>query len=726
MKYNSIKYILVILALFGCSHFAFAQKYHSEGGVSTAKEVSERNSDGSYTITLETFAEGSSEAATFAKKDIVLVLDVSGSMDYSKGTPTATNSRVTYDMVASGNATYYRRTTSNNEYVYTKVYAGTFVDNWGTTYYGLYTYAAGPNYFEYDSNKNNVYRNDLYTGVSTRMDELKKAVKEFIDNIELDNRQKPNGKPRGKLLGNRISIIKFAGTKKETVGNDTYPSGGNTYNNTQIVKRFTDVDDAVKVQELKDAVDAFESKGGTQAWDGMSLAVDELKNANANATKIVVFFTDGDPDDKNYSAIGDNLNGSTNAYAAKNDYSALVYSIGLFTSQVATNSNRYRYLNYVSSNYPTAIYRNGNMNQGTGGNAQSGYYKDASGNIDLSSIFKAITDDIGRMGDDVDETSQIKDVVSSSFTLPIDVSEMTEEQKAAWVKDNVEIYTEKVSLTGTSGWQEDDYDLSNVVATIGEDENGHSTLNVTGFDFTKDDSDVGAGDGNWVGTRKVTVDGVTTSNWYGRKLVVKFNIVEADDVTGGDATNTNTKDSGVYIYDENGKLKKINSYDVPHTDLPVNIRIKKDGLRHGESATFEIWRAVPKLDANGKIVYNDIGKPTPDESKWEDWSKVILTNKGADGDFVEKTLLALDPSYVYKIVEDAWGWAYTLSHTGGDLTTATVEVNPFTFTNKEKTNVPKHAEAVTINHFGLTIQGGEFQGKQEEHYKSSKVQSFSK
>ena len=124
--------------------------------------------------------------------------------------------------------------------------------------------------------------------------------------------------------------------------------------------------------------------------------------------------------------------------------------------------------------------------------------------------------------------------------------------------------------------------------------------------------------------------------------------------------------------------------------------------------------------------YNAIGKPKP-SGNWEDWSKVILTNKGADRAEVTKTLMALDPHYIYRVQEDAWGWAYEM--TGALINneipnTSIVEVNPFTFTNEDKEGVVKHAEAVTINHFGYSIQTGEFQGQQEEHYKSSKLNNF--
>ena len=80
--------------------------------------------------------------------------------------------------------------------------------------------------------------------------------------------------------------------------------------------------------------------------------------------------------------------------------------------------------------------------------------------------------------------------------------------------------------------------------------------------------------------------------------------------------------------------------------------------------------------------------------------------------------MALDPGYVYRVVEDKWGWAYTLTHTGnGDMTTSSVAVNPFKFTNEEKTGVVKHSEAVTINHFASDPDGTAY----EEHIKSAKM-----
>ena len=90
MKYI-YKYITIGIALLATSLALCAQNdgttYNSQGGVSTAKSVSDQDEDGYYTITLETFATGTSALTeTGMPVDIVLVLDVSGSMDENMAT----------------------------------------------------------------------------------------------------------------------------------------------------------------------------------------------------------------------------------------------------------------------------------------------------------------------------------------------------------------------------------------------------------------------------------------------------------------------------------------------------------------------------------------------------------------------------------------------------------------------------------------------------------------
>ena len=718
---NIFKYILIGLSLLAFPNIASAQ-VHREGGVATIKTVSPQGSDGNYTIKLETWAEGETAVVTKSTPvDVVLVLDVSGSMDYSKGTPTRYNQYVTYDDVLNGNQTYFYYTGGN----YQRVWARTYREG-NQTYYELYRYPANPQRITRNTNRAQCRSNEFYVGTS-RMQELQKAVGTFIEDIERDDHQDKDGNERKERLGNRISIVKFASNSTNNVGNDTYYENPYTLNNSQIVMNLTNVEG--NVDAMKAEVNAFQSMGGTQAGYGMNHAVRALANANADHTKVVVFFTDGEPDD-NRAAIGNANNGGTNAYRIKNSLNAVVYTIGMFTSSPTSGSATWNYLNYVSSNYPRATVNNsGTMNAGTGG-SDKGYYQDASGDVDLTAIFKSISSGIGGSETTVAASTQIRDVVSSSFTIP-----------AGFDASQVVIYSMRAKKQATLEWDtatRQDYtpaaDQTDAVSATIDEQDGHKRLVVTGFDFSKADTPEGSnsGNGNWVGERYTEADGYF---YAGAKLVIEFKIREIDDATGGAGTNTNTSDSGVWVRKEDGTYENINHYIVPHTTLPVNIVIKKTGLRSGESATFEIERARPKNWDEDKSLaeniaameYNDIGKPVPGDT-WEDWTKVIVTNKGANKAEVTKTLVALDPYYIYRVAEDAWGWAYTMTgSTGADgahPNTSTVEVNPFRFTNTEKEDAVKHAEAVTINHFGYTIITGEFAGEQEEHYKSSKVEKL--
>ena len=740
---HTFKYISILSAVLFWSLQSQAQvteNYHSENKISTSKNVSEtQNSDGTYTLTLETFAEGETALVTTSTPvDVVLVLDVSGSMVQPKGTTTnvASGTNISYNDVKNGTVRYFYRDGDGD---YDEIYC----EESGGRYYLYYDYGQGKNYIyngrygttTSTSRPSNTYAPNSPTGTVftagttngnattvtaaiSRIEALKEGVCAFIDEINT-NDSELNGEPRVPVLGNRIGIV--------------------TYNNDDTVVRQLQAISG-KAEDFKSAVNALVPSGGTRAGEGMERANVQLQNYSvADHNKVVVMFTDGLPTD-NFAAI-------TQANTTKGARGAIVYTVGLFTNKPATTSTAYQYLNAVSSNYGSDVTFS---YSGSGSNAQltsisgtgsmgGNYYKDASGNVDLTAIFVSISQGIGGSSETVGTTTQVRDVVSSSFALPIDTEEMTEAEINAWVAQNVKVYTSAIASDGES-W-------GNLVPFSDAEITVNSTtklVSVQGFDFSKADTPEGSnsGNGNWVGERY----NKTTQQWFyaGKKLVIEFPISVNPNATGGVGTNTNTKDSGVYVL-QNGQYVCLNHYEEPHTTLAVNLVIKKTGLRHGESATFQIMRIAPKRKSNGEIEYNALGKPEPNEHEfddqggeldpnhpmdylegkgWIDWSKVIVTNKGADGAAVVKSLVALDPNWVYRIIEDDWGWAYTTTGSGGAQTTSTVAVNPFEFVNTEKTNVPKHAEAVSINHFGYTIQGGDFDGKQVESYSSSKVESF--
>lgn len=727
MKHNIFRYIAIAATLLATAVNAGAQ-YNITGGVGTSKKVTQLDAE-SYKIRLETFATGTTTVTeTATPVDVVLVLDVSGSMEEPKGTPTQLpqGTQISYNTIVNSDLSYFHYDGS----YWNKIYAGTTIRQGQTNYYLYYDYGQGqtrigsyttdPSNTNYTSTRNN----PVETATMSKMDALKEAVYGFIDEIEKNDHQDKNGKERKERLHNRISIVTFSD------GATRYCGLTRTEGN---------------VATLKGYVDGFSSNGGTNAGRGMSEANTVLQSASSQANKVVIMFTDGAPTDS-YAAIGQ-------ANTTKNQRGASVFSVGVFDSEPSTGGTVWRYMNYVSSNYPNAT---GINSSGTGGDPDAGFYQDASDkSADLTAIFKAIAEGIGGAETPVAGSSQVRDIVTNSFILPSTVA-------AA----DVHVYTSAASGDAAGGddtlpptWGPDVEITSVTPSIVDVDADGNPTtdpkkvknkaLFVTGFDYSKDDTTEGQGDGNWVGPRYKN----SKYTFAGKKLIIEFTVKADPEATGGE-TLTNTEKSGVYVLNDDGETYTcINYYEQPHKTLTVNIKIRKTGLRHGESATFELMRIRPKNWDDNKTVaenienieYNIIGKPIPGTTEttlpepttaadwseyyesmgWDGFKKVILTNKGADGAEVVKDVLVLDPYWVYLVLEDDWGWAYTMTGDAqqvgddGTYTTSSVEVNPFKFHNTENADAVKHAEAIMINHFKSSLSGSKV-----EHEKSSKVESF--
>ena len=743
MKHILFKYITIAAALLATAVNAGAQ-YNITGGIGTSKQVTGPDNNGDYTIRLETFATGTTTVTeTATPVDVVLVLDVSGSMEEPSGAPTQLprGTRISYNTIANSDISYFYK---DRDGYWNKIYPGTY-SYYGRTYYYLYydygqgevqigDYQSDPSSVIYTTTNNN----PVETAPMSKMDALKTAVSGFIDVIEENDHVDKNGNERGERLHNRISIVSFS---------------------TNATRHCWLTRTEGNVAALKGYIESFSSNGGTNAGEGMSTANTVLqRDINPDANKVVIMFTDGAPTD-NYAAINQ-------AYTIKHDREANVFTIGVFDASPAPGNNPpttgsviWRYMNYVSSNYPNATDIN---TSGPDGDYTAGYYQDASSSsADLSAIFASIAQGIGGAEATVGTSTQVRDVVTNSFVLPSTI-------EAA----DVHVYTSAATGsasgaddTNPAGWATPVEVTSSVgVSIVNVDANGDPTedadlvknkaLFVTGFDYSLADSENADGTtahpyGNWVGPRYKNGDWI----WAGKKLIITFKVKADGESTGGESL-TNTGKSGVYVQGEDGKYTCVNSYEQPHTTLSVNIKIRKTGLRSGESATFEVMRIRPKgYNPNGatlqdkvaNLQYNLIGKPIPDTHPysgtaeqpdmsdyyegmgWEGFKKIILTNKGADGAEVVKTILALDPYWVYLVLEDDWGWAYTMtgdaSQVGedGTYTTSSVEVNPFTFHNTEKAGAVKHAEAIVINHFATS---GTANDSSVESYKSSKVESF--
>ena len=244
----------------------------------------------------------------------------------------------------------------------------------------------------------------------TKIDALKTAVNGFIDATADENATITDRSQR-----NRIALVKFAGDVSSSVGDDFYRKDGYSYNYTQIVSNLTD-----EVSGLTDTVDGLRAAGATSADYAFDRAEEALTyQPRANAKKVVIFFTDGEP---NHDNGFDPTVAATAVNKAKSlkDAGTTIYSIGVVSGANPgdTSSNLNKYMHGISSNYPDATATSSEHLWGKSWNANLGdraetssYYKAATDAGQLNNIFESIYQEITKMAEYADVT--IHDKLSS-------------------------------------------------------------------------------------------------------------------------------------------------------------------------------------------------------------------------------------------------------------------------------------------------------------------------
>lgn len=215
------------------------------------------------------------------------------------------------------------------------------------------------------------------TDRTKRLDALKEAVKAFLDEAANTNTEAGS-----KLV--HVGLVKFAGDEKKGIGDDTYRSGGYTYNYSQIVSDLT-----ADMNGLKNKVSKLKAAGATRADNGFNRAVKVMgsDSARTDAKKVVIFFTDGSPTSSN-GFEGKVANKAVEAAKGLKDGGATVYSIGIFASAKPSSlsSKENQFMHAVSSNFPKATAYD---NRGDG-DKDAGYYKAATNASELNAIFDEI------------------------------------------------------------------------------------------------------------------------------------------------------------------------------------------------------------------------------------------------------------------------------------------------------------------------------------------------
>lgn len=339
------------------------------------------NDNGTYTLSMNVSGRGGETTSTTATPlDIALVLDVSGSM--------AEGSQAEYTSQSLG---WVKWNYTQTLYVQAEdgSYQAVTCQRTGDRFNRVYTWTNSVTGEQYVIDKNTTvlpvpfYQQSGFTGPS-RLNVLKTSVKSFLAKVARQNAE-ITGDANNKI---QVTLIKYAGEKSTEYGNDMYEDGGFTYNNSQVISPLT-----ADTGTLTAAVDALTAAGATQADYGLQLAQTQLAaSQRADAKKFVIFYSDGSPTSGNRFENDVANSAISSANKLKNTQHATIYSISAMPGANANGTTQTdRFMNYVSSNYPTAASMN---NPGNRIPAASNYYYAVSGDDSLENIFDSIFSDI--------------------------------------------------------------------------------------------------------------------------------------------------------------------------------------------------------------------------------------------------------------------------------------------------------------------------------------------
>lgn len=417
----------------------------------------------------------------------------------------------------------------------------------------------------------------------------------------------------------------------------------------------------------------LDGNGATYVDLGIELAngiLNAEKDYKASATetqrnKVVIVFTDGIPGYSGSWGSGDYVvedNGSNagavavealkEAKTTKNTYGAKVYTIGIFgganhedftineTNKSVTlnyaaysanagdsgddaEANANRYMHYLSSNYTPGVEKTPSMtdpgtetfprDSATGVPNGDSYYLAASDSAGLNGIFQKLSESInGSSHSQLTSTTVVKDIISPYFTLPTNAT-YADIDIWSWDADYQD---------GSLSW-----DTQTVIPSTEQNvqiDKVNKTINVTGFSF-KD---------NYVAsTARKETETSTTTDFYGRKLVIQIPIVVEEDYLGGNGTPTNVDASGVYANSD--ATEAVENFVVPTVDVavkPIDPEVNDQYIYYTNNAD------LTKLFTGAHVIYDtdDNGVTTKNvvdilDGTNNDYATVKFVVKTADG-----------------------------------------------------------------------------------------------
>lgn len=506
------------------------------------------NADGTFTLNLEAYAKGEIKTSEVTKpSDIVLTLDVSGSMYYTMG------NKIKFSDLDTTKPDYYYRRGSLNDDANDNKY-----DNYLRYRDGKWQEcgASGGNWKEV---KNPSYKNYYVT----RIGALKESANNFIDSVAEDCKNLDSSLENK----HRIAITTFNGSGEQVQG-------------------FLDVSKPKNVNTLKEKINALTPGGSTNTGDGLANAYkyfneNSLKTENRN--KVEIMFTDGVPTTSSDFSESVANNAISYAHKIKNETNikAQVYTIGIFTGAATSGAlpnynwlsteteaaNRFMHL--VSSNYPNSKDIN---TPGSDGATSKGYYLAAANADDLSKIFEKISESIAKPSIELDEKTILQDILSDEFVL------------AGESADSIKTFTMEYSGKDSGGNDtfKNKTAITNLNVAINPDKN---TIQVSGFNYGENFCAIPDNGGNPTG----------------KKLILEIKVKRNQTTYGGNGIPTNTIASAIY----DGKTKDaVETFPIPTVNLDIryDITTKNKSIYLGDTVKAEDLIIFP-TNYNGK--YNE-------------------------------------------------------------------------------------------------------------------------
>ena len=583
--------------------------------------------DGTYTINLEAYATGKT-TTTITKEavplDIVLVLDQSGSMSDDMGYTYTLEDKTSYSYDDINSSARYYLDTDGNYYKVQSEKNG--IASWRKYY--LFYKKDGTSYYlngdevttnkrecNYTGSGDTIWASQLYSRtITTKLSALKDAVSNFVGVVK--------EKATTDKVNHRIAMVGFAsesgyGDNTEILSVDGSNSGsvGVSYNSNEYAyakqNAFQDTSTDAGNTMLNNAINALDANGATRADLGMTMVKDIL-DANSlgddsRRKQLVIMFTDGKP--TSWDTFDENIaNDAIGTSKGLKDQGTTVYTIGVFNgADPSSTSDVNKYMNYVSTNYPSA---ENLKTSGKGGN--NGYYLAATSADGLNKIFTSISNTITTPSTTValNENAVMKDILSDDFTLP-------EGYNAG----------DKITVSTVPGSTEDGNSISwgteskskDIKATIDD-----NTINVTGFDYSNE---------------------YIAPGHNGEKLVVTIKgVIPKDSAATGEKVYTNNEASGIYAEGAPEPAAKfprpqvvltnkayVLDYAKPVTLSPSDWKMSSDNMAITGSIGEKGAGYAPEygLLDNTSLVYS------PKTTNWDGYDKFYAFGKTTNNDIIK-------------------------------------------------------------------------------------------